>query len=352
MDLLVRKRPEKDQKRVCVVRYGAWGDAVMMSGIFPKLKEDGYHITLNCTEKTFEILHTNPYIDTFIYQTTNEVPKEELVAHWEKLKKQFDKFINLSESIEGTLLRIPSQPEYTWPKAKRHALCNYNYYDRTMEIAGYPKAKGSTSELYFNKQEEKWAKKFLKKHANRFIIVWCVTGSSVHKIYPYAGNCIDAVARGFKDSLIVLVGEKGAKGIVNKHKRILDKCGDLGIRQSFILAKYANLVVSPETSVLVAAGSFETPKVALLSHATVENLTKYYENCTSVFQEVSCYPCHKLHYSKDTCTLDKEFKLPICMSLLHPKKVLEPIEKFYNKWRQLNGHPNTADRDNDNPKGL
>jgi ADP-heptose:LPS heptosyltransferase len=341
MIFAVRNKQKDKQKRLCIVRYGAWGDAIMLSPVLPYFKKDGWHITLNCTEKTYEILKTDPNIDSYLIQESNEVKIEDLKEHWKKLEQHFDKLLNFTGSIEKALLVAPNQKEYYWTKEQLHERCNKNYYDETLKWAGYPEAKGEQGRLYFTKSEERWAKKFFKKHRG-FTIVWCLTGSSIHKIYPFAGNVIDAVSRGLPQAKIVLVGEGGAKGIITPHKRIIDKCGDFGIRESFILTKYADLVVSTETSVLVSAGCFNTPKIAMLSHGSEENVTKYYKRCIVVRESVKCSPCHKLHYSRETCPLVKEFNHPVCMGLLHPKKLLAPIEEIYKKWRIKDEYPHST----------
>lgn len=336
MLLVARRKPLVGQKKVCIVRYGAWGDAIMTSPVFKAYKEDHWYTILNCTTKCWEILRTDPNIDAFIVQNDGEIPFEKLEAHWTKLKAQVDKFINLSGSIENQLLISPSQPEYSWSNEKLHKRCDKNYYDHTMQLAGYPKKKGEVGNIFFTKNEENFAKKMRKKYKG-FFVVWCLTGSSIHKIYPHADAAIQALVKGAAETYVILVGEGGAKGIINPHRRIIDKCGEFGIRESFVLAKHADLVVSTETSVLAAAGCFDTPKVALLSHGSEENVTKYYKNCYTIREKVSCAPCHRLHYTRDTCPLNPEFNHPICMALLSPKKVLEPIEKIYLEWRKKNG---------------
>jgi ADP-heptose:LPS heptosyltransferase len=280
-------------------------------------------------------LKTNPNIDAYWLQPKDEIPFEKLGEYWKKLETQFDKLLNFSGSIEGRLLLSPQTREYWDPKEKRHKLCNKNYYDHTMTWAGYPKAKGEIGELHFTDEEEWWAKNQLNQYPG-FTVVWCLTGSAIHKIYPYADSVIQAIIQGIPEAHVLLVGEPGSRGIIDPHERIHDVCGEIDIRQSFALTKYVDLVVSTETSVLVAAGCFNTPKVALLSHGSEKNLTKYYTNCHVVREDVSCAPCHRLHYSKDTCPLVPEMQHPICMGLLHPKKLIPPIEEVYKQWKNNN----------------
>lgn len=334
MLFIVKNVIEKDQKRLCIIRYGAWGDAIMLSPVFKYYSAQNWHITLNCTEKCHTILKTNPYIDAFIIQESNEIPIDKLPEHWKKLEGQFDKVVNFSGSIEDCLLISPQRKEYIWSKEKLEKKCNKNYYDHTMEWAGFPEKKGEIGELHFTTSEEKWAKRFRKKHKG-FLVLWCLSGSSIHKIYPYADSVIQAIIEGIPEATVVLVGEPGAKHIIDSHPRIVDMCGEMGIRKSFILTKYVDLVISPETSVLAAAGCFDTDKIALLSHGSEENVTKYYKCCTVVRQDVSCSPCHRLHYDRDSCPVVEETQFPVCMGLLHPKLLLPPIEQSYKKFKEI-----------------
>lgn len=336
----VREIREKadGQKTACVVRYGAWGDAILVSPVVRALKQDGYHVTLNCTERCYEVLETDPNIDCFLLQKTNEIPQTELGPYWDKMKKLYDRWVNLSGSIEGNLLKIPNmvnaltgQDDYQLPKMILHEKCNRNYMDETMKFADYEDRKGEQPELFFKPSEERWAKRMKRKY-NGFLVVWGITGSSVHKIYPYADSVIQAIVAAWPQAHVVLVGEAGCYGIIDPHKRIHDLCGRVSIRKTFALIKHADLLVSPETSVANAASCFDTHKVIILSHSSEENLTKYWRNCSAVFEPVSCYPCHKLHYSKDSCPLEKETQLPKCQALLHPSKFFPPIEAVYRTW--------------------
>lgn len=338
MEVVERREKEDGQKSACVCRYGAWGDAVLVSPVLRALKKDGYHVTLNCTERCYDILKNDPYIDCFWLQKTNEVPKTDLAEYWKKQERLFDRWINLNGSIEGNLLKIPGQinlltgqDDYELPTMVRHEMCNRNYMDETMKIAGFANCKGEQPELHFTEKEEAWAQRIREQHKG-FLVVWALTGSSVHKIYPYADAVIQAVVDAWPQAQVILVGEAACQGIIDPHERIFDWCGELNIRQSFILTKYADLVVSPETSVAMAASCFDTPKVVILSHASEENLTKYWRNCTAVFEKVQCYPCHKLHYVKNTCPLEKETQMPLCQALLHPSKFLPPIEAAFRAW--------------------
>jgi ADP-heptose:LPS heptosyltransferase len=49
------------------------------------------------------------------------------------------------------------------------------------------------------------------------------------------------------------------------------------------LTKFVDLVISPDTGVLHASGCYDTPKIGLLGHTTIENITKYFKNDYSIY---------------------------------------------------------------------
>ena len=331
MKYIERNANETRAKTACVVRYGAYGDALWCSPVFEKLKEEGYYVVFNCNERCYEIQKRNPLIDCFWVQKDNEY--KDLNAHWENLKLKVDKFVNLSGSIEGNLLCIPSQPEYKLSKEERHKLFDRNYLDETMLRAGYPEETGRLPKMYFSPTEQEWAEAFRKKHTG-FLVVYSLSGSSYHKTYPYAGNVIQAILDGLPDATVVCVGEGAARGIIDSHPRLVDLCGKLGIRKAGLLTQVADLVISPETYIANAASCYETPKIVLLSHSSEENLTKYWKNCLPIVPPVSCYPCHQLHFDKYSCPIEEQTQFPVCVALLHPKLILERTEMVYEHWKQ------------------
>jgi ADP-heptose:LPS heptosyltransferase len=332
MKTIERTLPNSRPK-ACVVRYGAYGDALWCSPVFEKLKADGYYVIFNCNNRCYDIQRHNESIDCFWLQEDEEIANKDLGTYWKELEAKVDRFINLSGSIEGNLLKTPDKPDYNQPKDIRHGYCNRNYQDETMKWAGYPEATGLLPYIQFTEKEEKWAQDFRARHTG-FLVVYSLTGSSRHKTYPYADAAIQAILAGLPDAAVVCVGEAGVKNIIEPHPRLLDLCGDIGIRKAMALTKVADLVISPETAIANAASCYETPKIVLLSHSSVENLTKYWKNCHNIVPPVACYPCHQLHYDKNSCPIEDQTQFPVCVALLHPTLILEKVEIVYDNWKQ------------------
>ena len=143
---------KRAEKSVCVVRYGGMGDMIQVSSLFPIFKEQGYRVCVNVSEQGKEILESDPNVDELVVQKTNQVPNDCLTPYWEKLEKCFDKFVQLSESVEKSLLLSPEReetlrgelvmaegsPDFHLSKEEIHEKCNVNYMERTHDIAGLP----------------------------------------------------------------------------------------------------------------------------------------------------------------------------------------------------------------------
>ena len=112
-------------------------------------KEMGYRVCVNVTETGHSLLLNNPYVDELLIQKDNQISNFSLGEYWEKVAQCFEKFVQLSESIEGTLLLNPKRTieidgkyhltegseAYNWSKEKIHELCNKNYLEETHRIA-------------------------------------------------------------------------------------------------------------------------------------------------------------------------------------------------------------------------
>jgi hypothetical protein len=210
----------KPEKTVCVVRYGGFGDMIQTAAILPALKREGFHVTVMTTPKGQDILRDDPHVDAWFIQDDDQVPNTWLGDFWRAQAKRFDRFVNLSESIEGTLLAIPGRANHSWPEATRRRLMSgVNYAEWTAELAGvefapdgkfYPSIdEAAQTQRYLAHVKERVA--HAPRHEPRnsaqqimglaptfrkapssvpviqpvFNVMWCLAGSSVHKFYPH-----------------------------------------------------------------------------------------------------------------------------------------------------------------------
>lgn len=389
------------KKRALVVRYGAIGDCIQSTPVFRKLKEEGYHVTLNCSDSAEEVLKYNPNIDELAMQIRDYVPNEGMVSgalvdYWKDLASRYDKFVNLTGAAEESLLipdaRLINMMDeigkthegiseenkfYNSILGIRKVVGDANYYDNHLKKAGYEDT-GMNGELFFSEQEEMMAQGFRDKYKGKFIVMWVLSGSSYHKRYPFFQQVVQELIIKNQDVLLVSVGDPECALIERtESNRYLPRSGRWKLRTSLVMTKYADLVIGPETGILNAAGCFDTPKITFLSHSSHENLCKYWKNdyCLAPdTKEVFCHPCHVLHYIHTvnaecptckgsthtfganpllggmwTCPYmvpeslkDKNgvgSPTPLC-TMIPEKRVLARIEEVYQRWKgESRNHP-------------
>lgn len=319
----IREIRENKQKRALVVRYGAIGDQIQSTPVYRKLKQEGYHVTVNGSDVATEVLKYNPNVDEIALQIRDYVPNQgvvsgPLVDYWKDIGSRYDRFVNLTGAAEESLLIPDSRlmmmmddlkqkhPElneenrfYNAIRGIQKVVGDTNYYDNHLAKAGYSDT-GLNGELFFSQQEESMGQGFRQKYAGRFIVMWVLSGSSYHKRYPYFQQVVQELIVRNPDILLVSVGDPECMLIERaESNRYLPRAGRWKLRTSLVMTKYADLVIGPETGIMNAAGCFDTPKITFLSHSSHRNLCKYWKNdfCLSPdAKEVFCHPCHVLHY--------------------------------------------------------
>jgi ADP-heptose:LPS heptosyltransferase len=318
-----------DNKSVCVVRYGAFGDMIQTSSILAALKEQGYHITLNAGTYGFDVVRNDPNIDCIFVQETDLVPNNELPEYWKELSKHFNKFVNLSESIERSLLAVETEKAWNWHHAFRDMVMNVDYLDAThaiAEVSDYPKK----PKFYPNKHEIKWAKEYRRQLGlKNKVIMWALSGSSVHKAYPHTDTVIARLLLNEPRVRIVMVGDQLCRLLDSaweNEPRVKTKSGKWPIRDTLAFMQQCDVIVGPETGVMNAASFEPMKKVIMLSHSSPNNLGTSWAN-TSVMtpKDTDCYPCHKMHYGWATCNRDKKTGGAMCAANISPDDVYNEI---------------------------
>ncbi len=343
------QRPEG--KTACVVRYGGFGDMLQAANILPELKRQGYHVTVMTTPKGQEILKADPHVDAFFIQDDNQVPNEQLPEFWAAQAKHFDKFVQLSESVEGTLLAMPGRANHQWPHAVRDREMNKNYLEWTAELAELPYL--SEAKFYPTDREKQLCSQYLGQVKRKgmeqlpalwatppaFTVLWALAGSSFHKTYPHQDIVIGQILAGWPDARIILTGDVACKVLEQgweDHPRVQCASGELGIRETLTLAQMADCVIGPETGVLNAVAFEPMAKVVFLSHSSKRNLSMHWVNTWSLTPaNTSCYPCHRLHLSSEHCRIDEDTFTAACQVDIKPGFVMQAVERAYKEWQGL-----------------
>lgn len=330
---LFSHREPAPAKRAAVVRYGAFGDAIQASSVLPGLKAQGYHVTFYCTPRTQDVLRHDPHIDAFYVQDTDQVPNHLLDDFWTWEAKKFDRWVNLSESVEGTLLALPGRANHRWPSNLRRKHLGVNYFEFCHDLAGVPHE--FRPKFYATDDEKAWAKKERARIGGDMLVMYSCAGSSVHKVWPWMDNLFARMLIKQPGARIVTVGDEWSqlleRGWENE-PRVVRMSGKYTIRQSMALLDQCDLVIGPETGMLNAASHMPMPKIVLLSHSSRENLTKHWINTTAMEPRgTDCYPCHRMHYTFEHCCRDEATGVAKCAANTDLEDVWSAFEAAMRK---------------------
>ena len=312
------ERREKHTRKTCgLVRYGAYGDLLQCSSVLRAISEEGYEITVYTSPPGDEVIRHDPHVWDFYLQDKDQVPNHLLGDFWKYHSGKYDKWVNLSESVECTLLSTPGRTPHLWSPRARHAYMNHNYVEMQHLIANVPFV--PRVRFYPTETEQAWAKKERNKLGGTPLILWALTGSSVHKTWGGLDRTIASILTTFPTAKVLLVGGPEASILESgweAEPRVLCRSGKYSIRETLSLVPFCDLLIGPETGVMNSAANLPMPKIVFLSHSTHENLTRDWTNTTAVFSLNTQCPgrgdneapaCHQMHYSWEYC---KQFRDP------------------------------------------
>jgi ADP-heptose:LPS heptosyltransferase len=315
-------------KKAAVIRYGALGDALWASSLFPALKAEGYHITVYTQEPGEEVLRHDPHVDRIIIHSEYLTGPTDLVPYWLHEKPKYDRWINLVQSVEARLLPALQDLAFHWPDELRRKRMNENYLESVHEWADLPYV--PRQKFYPTAEELAWARAKRAEFSGD-VVVLNPQGSTWPKWWPYTGRF--AALLGDRGVHCVVLGDYrgGPPALPAQYGHFIGR--GWTIRQAMAFAALADVVVGEE-SALVNAVAFESPlKVVLLSHSTANNLTRDWPNTVSVEPEgLPCYPCHRLHATPHFCTIEKKTQSAGCQAVAVPEKIVGVIDEFL-KWK-------------------
>lgn len=299
-----------DPKKTCaLIRFGAYGDMLQASSVFRGLKEQGWHLRVYTSHMGHEVCREDPHVDSWVIQDSEQVPNQWMGPYVRWMKWTYGKAINLSGIVEGTLLPSALNERdyhFHWPKAARHLVCDHNYVEALHAVAEVPYSRPETQ--FYGTLDEKLQATERRRQAKGKVVVFSLSGSSVHKVWPGLDAIIARLLLSLKDVTVVLVGGPGDQILEagwENEPRVWRRAGVWSIRESLSFARVADVVIGAETGVLNAVAMEKVPKILFLSHSTVENLCRDWVNTVAFTGQAPCYPCHQLHYSFDFCTRGK-----------------------------------------------
>ena len=328
------------QKTAVLVRFGAYGDCIIITPIIRYLKSQGYHITVCCSERGIPVFGLNPHIDEIKLYKHDEIPIELFASYWQdyREKNQCDLFVNFSGSVEISLAVHPDD-EHLY-KLNSEALigrCNRNYYEFAFYWADLDwNGIDLTPEMFFEKSEHKAARSFI--NFDKFNILWSIMGSGRNKFYPWVPKIIDRLYDELPNVNVITVGgwrcNDVEDAITAPSQKLVGKCP---MRISMAMCSYVDLVIASDTGLIHAAGCTSTPKICLLGHTNIENITKHFKNDYSIEADCECAPCFRLIYDMEKqCVVDPITGASACMGYgIDPNLVIERIKTVYNKSRKM-----------------
>ena len=330
------ERNPEGNKRCLVIRYGAIGDQIQASSVLPQLKAQGYHITYSTSPPADSVLRHDPNIDAFMLQDQDQVPNNELGSYWMQLEERYDKVINFCESTEGGLLQLPGRLQSKYPLGARQKIYGtVNYIERLHDIADVPFV--PNPRFYATDAEVEIAKAERAKIAAP-VIIWCLTGTSHHKTYPYTQEVLKMLIEN-SPAHIYLYGDKHIAKMLQDAiitcleedkvdlSRVHARCGDWDIRASMAFAQQVDVVIGPETGVMNGVAHEDSVhKVIYLSHSSPTNLTRDWINTTVLTpKNTACVPCHLLHYSFDNCTQIESTQAAMCATDIPTTEIFKAV---------------------------
>lgn len=328
----VDPNPEK-KPTAAVVRFGAFGDTMQAASVCAALKKQGFHVTLYATYPASEIVAFDPNIDKLIVYLQDQVPMQWLGEMWMWQRAKYDRWVNLTESVEANLLAQENNVRFEWSPVARHRVMNVNYLEFQHQLARVPYE--PTSKFYPTEQEKAWAEVELARMGKAGIkkfMLWGLAGSSrTHKIWPHIDQIFRRVMISYPDWGIVTTGDGSCADLEagwEGYPKIWRTSGKWNIRQVATMLDHADLVVGPETGLLSMAAFYPMPKLVFLSHSTIENLSRDWINTVSLYAPNTHCPgrgrneapaCHMMLPTFNGCLRNKDHGTAQCVAEIKPE---------------------------------
>lgn len=349
-----------------ICRFGGVGDNLVAASVLRPLKKLGYNVEVVTTGKghnTHTVFLNNPFVDKLSLKYDGDIPSggNEWQTWFVKKQQEYDIFVNLSHSMEYLHSFFQSQTQFWWPAEFRRKIAGGSYLETVHDIVGVPHIFGP---LFFPTDEEyEHAYRSRDEQVKGRFLAWIISGSRIDKVYPYAAMVIGRIISELNIPVVLFgIGDKQAEYANQIRDHIIRQNGtrdglhlavsDLmpaearwPLRTALSTVMVADMVVTPDTGAAWAVAMEQIPKVVMVSHASVENITKHWVNTVTLHADpdrVPCWPCHRLHDTQDTCVPNKDGgHAAACISDISAQRILDEVKKgWFPKTR-----PGTADSD-------
>lgn len=194
--------------------------------------------------------------------------------------------------------------------------------------------------LYFSEDEMKWLKKTctdLGINDDHYVVGIQVETSAPLRNFPHdrLKAVIDVLAKEDKVK-IVLIGGPQQAAVASYHKGnnpSIVAAVNFTVRQSIVLANRYDLMISPDSFMVQAAGALGKPLIGLYGPFPCDARMKYFENAIGLEPKVVCSPCFK----HDFRPCIKGFPSP-CFTQIRIEDVLQAAD--YLRYKSTKKHFN------------
>lgn len=335
------------KKKLLLIAYRAIGDFIYTAPMLPYLFEK-FDVHLECTEKVLSLVHDDPRftsVTVFPYpQVSSMEERERLVQErWKHVRElvKADAELNLNGTLEAACIAEKWQDEFNWPVGERRVRYGVNgFYDAIWARLGtlVPRPFDTTG-LYFTEKYEGWVKGWRKHHEGKFLVMIPMAGTTAQKKFYGAVDLARRIVDKYSDAVVFLTGDQTDEAPKDHDRIRVISSGSFPIKQVVLMAREVDMVIGPETSLLVAAGMWGTPKVFLATTSSVYQMTQYQKNDFSIQAPIWCSPCHRAIYEDTDCesmVRDSEGKAlyPACTKLFDLNEIMKRVDHVYVNLRK------------------
>jgi ADP-heptose:LPS heptosyltransferase len=345
-------------KRALVIRLGGIGDNLIASSVLPLLARE-YTVDVMAQDPQHCVFENNRHITgRLIVKKQGDIPPGDAwQQYFAERAKEYDFCVNLSHSLETKLALFKNETAFWWPEAFRRRICGHNYLEYIHDLCGVEHDFTEGPRFYPTDAEMDKAAETLEKvapHSNetghplRKVIGIPISGSRIDKSWPFLPLlCARMLER--LPVAIVLFGDGERDLLIAEHVQDFVKLwrgtldhihaaitvkgkAEWPIRRALTTLRLCDLVLTPDTGLAWGVAMHRIPKVVLVSHASVDNITKHWRNTETLHadpERVSCWPCHRLHDDPSTCRKGPDDVMPsaACMADISHEAVFAAVER-------------------------
>ena len=320
---------------------GDWGYCVPVLNV---LRQHYDQIWVACRERGRMALGGTGLIDEFVIipEGYNALSETEQRAWYDdvylKSVPEFRADITPDACIINRLTFKRDHPGFNRSLAwKRSVNKGKNWFDEVSKWLGVYVAVGRRPTTEHTPGEREWLYGFRTEHnipRDAFLIGWQFMGSGETKWYPHFKEVIqEGIMSRYDNVYLVGMGDlkNRLKWTTGHGGRFINLADSITFRQAYLLTEVFDLLVGPDTGVMVFSQGYpDTPKI-LLASLTGGHHLKCGSETRIVKTDARCAPCWNI-ISK--CKYDGDERWQHCMGKIQPKKVIQAIEAEIRKWRQ------------------